>query len=124
MSQYDPFPQPDAQVKTKTPHSVLGIISFVMALLFGLAFFLVIAAIVFLAAVNPGLDLDGESPAIMFIGLLVVGCIGMELCALTLGILAVVLPGTKKLFGILGMVGSSGVLALILGVIAFGIIAG
>lgn len=114
--QEQPQPQPPR-------HSGIGIASFVIALLCGVASFVTIGIAGVMETSQPG-GMDPESPATVLVGLAIIACgMGFAL-GLVLGIVGLCLPNTNRLFAGLG-VGFNVVAMLGLGMLMLiGLVAG
>ncbi len=84
-------------------HGWLGIISFVISLVSGFGFFVMI---IFAAVVgtNPEIIEDETHPMVIIIGLAAIGLTIMAFVAMAIGLVSLFMPNQKKLFGILGLV--------------------
>jgi len=104
-------------------HSGLGIASFALSIVVGVAVFVVFAVAGIVETTTPG-GMDEESPAAILIGLGIFGASGLGLVALGLGVASFFQAGRKKLFGILGVVFSAGILLVTAGMIVLGLMVG
>lgn len=86
-----------------TLHSGLGIASFVTSLLGGFAGFAVIVACVVMISENVE-ELPDDDFGLMLLGLGAIGCGGLILVSIVLGIAALFQADRKKLFAVLGLV--------------------
>jgi Kef-type K+ transport system membrane component KefB len=84
-------------------HSGLGVSSFIIAIVAGLVIFVTVVAIVAKVIANQG-RVDEKSPEMILAGLLILGCIGLDLLALVLGICGLFQKDRQKVFAILGVV--------------------
>ena len=84
-------------------HSGVGIAAFIISLLMGFITFIVVVIAGVLETSSPG-GIDQNSVAAAVVGLLIIGCILVQLVALGLGIAGLVQKNRKKLFAILGTV--------------------
>ena len=84
-------------------HSGVGIAAFIISLLMGLITFIVVVIAGILESSSPG-GMDETSIEAAVVGLLIIGCILVQLVALGLGIAGLVQKNRKKLFAILGTV--------------------
>ncbi|MEO8001410.1 MAG: hypothetical protein ABI644_06000 [Arenimonas sp.] len=95
-------------------HSKLGIASFIMSIVIGV---LVVATVVTAGVMQvstPG-GMDEKATSTMLIGLAIIGLLGLDLVAIGLGFAGVFQKDCKKVFAILGLVFSSGI---VLGTVA------
>jgi len=91
-------------------HSGLGIASFIISILSGIAIVLVVIAAGVMETTTPG-GIDEESAGAIVVGLLLFAFMGTALMALGLGIAGLVQRGRKKIFAVLGTVFSATALA-------------
>lgn len=84
-------------------HSGLGIASFVVSLAGGAALMGLIIAAGVIEATAPG-TMDANSPASVFLGLLIIGSGGLDVVSAALGIASLFQTQRKKTFGVLGLV--------------------
>ena len=107
----------------KLKHSLLGIGSFVLALLSGIGIVLSIVVIGAVVVSDPEIANDESSPAMISLGLVMLGFMLLAVVAFALGFISLFMPNRKKLFGILGMtasflVGTCFVFLMVLGAMA------
>jgi hypothetical protein len=102
-----PYAAPQAptsfQAPAQLPHSGLGIASFVIGILAGIAMLAIFIYAGYAESTTPG-GLSEDSTAAVVIGLLVIGCGGLLLVGALLGIAALFISGHRKLFAIIGTV--------------------
>ncbi|HLU13523.1 MAG TPA: hypothetical protein VKZ64_06150 [Arenimonas sp.] len=91
-------------------HSGLGIASFIISLVAGLAILIAIVIAGIMEANTPG-GIDENSPEAILLGLVLIGMMFLDLVALGLGIGALFQRDRKKIFAILGTI-FSGVVVL------------
>lgn len=91
-------------------HSGLGIASFIISLVAGLAILIAIVIAGIMEANTPG-GIDENSPEAILLGLVLIGMMFLDLVALGLGIGALFQRDCKKIFAILGTI-FSGVVVL------------
>ena len=84
-------------------HSGVGIAAFIISLVMGFITFIVVVVAGILETSSPG-GMDENSVEAAVVGLLIIGCILVQLVALGLGIAGLVQKNRKKLFAILGTV--------------------
>ena len=125
MSNYqDPYqPTSSANVYVQQPqqrrHSGLGIASFVLSIVGGLATLGVFVTAGVLEAQTPG-GLDEDSPVTMMVGLAVFAAVGLALLGLALGIGGLVQPNRQRIFAILGTIFNGFIILGICGIMALG----
>ena len=86
-------------------HSGLGITSFIISLVMALiAFIIIIIAGVMEASSPGGIDESSAAAAAAVVGLLIIGCLLVQLVALGLGIAGLIQKNRKKIFAVLGTV--------------------
>jgi hypothetical protein len=112
-------PTPPAPASRQT-ESVLGIVSFGISLAAG---FLMLATFVAAGILNAGRHQYGQRyPGQEVVGIAIILLLAADLAAAGLGIAALCQPGKKKLFGILGLVFSSGTVIGAMGIMIIGLI--
>ena len=86
-------------------HSKLGIASFSISIAVGV---LMLALFVVAGLLNAGrVQRGGEYPGQMLVGFAMIGLVAADVVAVGLGIAAITRPGTKRIFGLLGLIFSS-----------------
>jgi hypothetical protein len=103
----------------KQKHSGLGIASFVISILAGVAIFLLVAAAGVLEATTPG-GMDEKAPAAILLGLGIIALVLLDLVALALGIAAFFQADRNKIFAILGTIFSAVMIVGTVALIAYG----
>ena len=107
---------------TNQPHSGVGIASFILSILSGMAMLGVIALAGVLASRPEGM---GENSAeAMLVGFGILGIGGLLVVSLVLGIATLYQEGRNKVFGIIGMVLSGLAIAGVVALIAIGMAMG
>lgn len=110
-------PQPEL-----TPHSGLGIASFILGMLSG---GIVLVTLIVTAVMQAGGDtFDEESPHTIIVGLVIIGAILLSLLGFALGLAGTLTGGRRKLFAILGLIFSILVGVGTLGLILIGLAIG
>ena len=104
-------------------HSGLGVASFVISVITAVLAFLLIVGAGVLEVTTPG-GVDEESAVAIVVGLLIIGCMVIDLVALGLGIAGLVQRDRKKVFAVLGTVFSAATILGIIFVIMLGMMAG
>lgn len=84
-------------------HSGLGIASFVIAIVFGFALFVLIGLAGYQEVTNPG-GMDENSAAAMVLGLMLMGALLMNVVGAALGLAGVIQKERRKIFAVLGLV--------------------
>jgi hypothetical protein len=84
-------------------HSGIGITAFIFSLVMALIAFIIIIIAGVLEASSPG-GIDESSAAAAVVGLLIIGCLLVQLVALGLGIAGLIQKNRKKIFAVLGTV--------------------
>jgi hypothetical protein len=102
-------------------HSSFGIASFVLALITGILFLLLMAFVVLLEVREPGC-LDEEGPLILVLGFGAIGSCTMLIAGLGLAIAGLVQKGRHKMFSVLGLVFNASFLLGIISLLIIGII--
>jgi hypothetical protein len=105
--------------KRDEPHSALGVVSLVIAVIAGLAMLVLFVTAAVLMEQSGG-DLDEDSPETMALGLCAFAAFGLTLVGLGLGVAGVLQKDRKKLFGTLGLVANALVILGSLGLICLG----
>lgn len=101
-------------------HSGFGIASFVVALLTGLAMFLMLALAGYLEVTTPG-GVDEESSEAMLVGLLILFCLLAALVGAALGIAGLVQARRQKMFAVLGLIFNVLIVLGVLGIMVIGL---
>lgn len=101
-------------------HSIFGIISFGLSILCGLGMVLAIVGATIAVSSND----DPQSPALVFLGLTILGMIGLNLLAMIFGVIGLVQRNTKKLLAIFGIVIAAGSTFLVVGLMIIGTVVG
>ena len=104
-------------------HSGLGIASFALSIIVGIAVLAVFVAAGIAETSTPG-GMDEESPVAIIIGLGIFAAGGLGLVALGLGVASFFQSERKKLFGILGVVFSGAILLVTAGLMLLGLMLG
>ncbi len=99
-------------------HSILGIISFVIALC---VTGLIVAAFAVVAVLQHGHP-PGDYPGQEIVGLVVILCFFADLLAVVLGAVALFEKARKRIFGVLGLCISGVMLLGIAGILALGVV--
>ena len=102
-----------------TLHSGLGIASFVASLLGGFAGVAVIVASVLMISEDVG-ALPENDPGLILVGLGAIGCGGLILISIILGLAAMFQANCRKLFAILGLIFSGMVCLAFVGLLILG----
>lgn len=84
-------------------HAGLGIASFIISLIIGLAEFVLVIIAGVMQATTPG-GINETAPVAIFLGMLLIGGIVVCLIGLGLGIAGVLQKDRKKIFGVLGLI--------------------
>lgn len=104
-------------------HSKLGISSFVISILCGLAMFATFVIAGYLEATTPG-GMDEEAMSTALVGFAMIGIMFAQVVAFGLGIAGVIQKNAKKVFSVLGIVFSSMTIFLALLLMLVGIAMG
>jgi len=99
-------------------HSRLGIASFIMSIVIGVLVLVTIVTAGVMQVSTPG-GMDENAPTTILIGLAILLLLGLDVVAIGLGIAGVFQKDCKKVFAILGLVFSTGI---IIGTVALMII--
>lgn len=104
-------------------HSKLSIASFVISLVTGFVLFILIAIAGVLENATPG-GMDEESAGAILLGLGIIFSMLVSFVSLGLGIAGLVQKNTKKVFGILGIIFSVGIVILVISLMILGSMVG
>lgn len=94
------YPIPGEEKPAK--HSGVGIASFVLAMLSMVGFMGLMVMAVLMELGSPG-SLEGESPALVLLGLGVLLCMLLIIVGIVLGIVGLLMPGYRRLYSGLGL---------------------
>lgn len=125
---WQPYQAPATQVRTESrpadgvPHSGFGITSFVLGLLAGVGIFVLIAIATVYAAMHGG-EMAQDAPEMLALGLVMLGLMGLTVLGGVFGFIGVLLPGRKKIFAILGLLGNGLIVLGIIGLMIIGMLA-
>jgi hypothetical protein len=109
-------------VQASPKHSGIGIASFVISIVAGVAILIVFAIAGILEATTPG-GMDEKSAAAILTGLCIIALILVDIVALGLGLAGLFQRDRKKLFAILGTVFSFATVACTIVLIVLGLLA-
>jgi hypothetical protein len=84
-------------------HSGIGITAFIISLAMAIIAFVIVIIAGVIEASSPG-GMDESSAAAVVVGLLIIGCLLIQLAALGLGIAGLIQKNRKKIFAVLGTV--------------------
>ena len=104
-------------------HSGFGIASLALSLVLGLLLFLLVVVAVVLEETTPG-GIDEKSPVVILLGLAMFASGFFDLVALVLGVVGLFQQHRKKVFAILGVIFSAGVLLVFFLLMVIGLLAG
>lgn len=139
QQQYNVYPQEHAAlfqpmqaspIPARTPHSGLGIASFIISIVgFCVGFMLVIAAALLVMGISDSSmmtsdEMVDEAPGLIIVGLLLISVLIMNFVGLILGIVSLVQSNRKKIFPILGTVFNSLTFIGLFGLIVIGNLTG
>jgi hypothetical protein len=105
-------------------HPGIGVTSFILGLVAGVAMVVLIVIAAAMSARAPGGQLDENSPEAITVGCSLIVAAGLALLGLILGIVGAVQQGHKKLFPVLGIVFNGGMLLMVVGLMILGAVAG
>ncbi len=100
-------------------HSKLGIASFIMSIVIGILVLATIATAGVMQVSTPG-GMDENAPETILIGLAIIGLLGLDLVAIALGFAGIFQKDCKKVFAILGLIFSMGVIIGTIGLMIIG----
>ena len=101
-------------------HSGLGIASFILGVIAGIAMIALIVVAAAMSAQAPGGELDENSPGAITVGCSLIIAAGMALLGLILGIVGAIQQGRKKLFSVLGIVFNGGMILMVVALMILG----
>ena len=101
-------------------HAGIGVASFILGLVAGLAMVVLIVIAGVMSADAPGGELDENSREAMTVGCSLIVAAGLAVLGLILGIVGAVQQGRKKVFPILGIVINGGMILLVGGLMILG----
>ncbi|MDF9827280.1 hypothetical protein M2103_001990 [Ereboglobus sp. PH5-5] len=117
------LPPPAPAPASRQSHSGLGIASFVLSIISGMALFCVVLAAGVIESSTPG-GMDESSPQAMVVGLFLFAFMGLALLAAGLGVGGLCQKNRRKIFAILGVAFSGAAIVLVMGLMIFGLMAG
>jgi hypothetical protein len=105
-------------------HSVFGIASTVIAILAGLEIISVFLVVIAIEARHPGWGDEEDSPAVMLVGLMILGGFAISFVGLVLGITGLVQTDRSKTLPVLGLGLNTVIILGVIGLIVLGVLFG